>query len=47
MLKNDDSSLDYVQYDAKVQVVAGLIYTLKYKGFDDSGACQVSLAPCR
>ena len=45
-MKYDDSSLDYVQYNASVQVVAGLIYTLTYKGFDESGACQVSLALC-
>lgn len=44
-LESENSSLHYVQYKAEVQVVAGLIYTLKYRGNDESGACKVSEQP--
>lgn len=41
-LTEENTSLHYVQYHAEVQVVAGIIYTLKYKGNNDDGECQVS-----
>ncbi|CAM9128267.1 unnamed protein product [Ascophyllum nodosum] len=39
-LAEENSGLHYVQMNAKVQVVAGLIYTLRYNGNDDDGVCQ-------
>lgn len=40
-LSEANSGLHFVQINAKVQVVAGLLYTLHYKGNDDDGVCQV------
>lgn len=39
------TGLHYVQYKAEVQVVAGIMYTLKYKGNNEDGVCEVSTAP--
>eukprot|EP00904_Undaria_pinnatifida_P001121 jgi/Undpi1/11009/HiC_scaffold_30.g13309.m1 len=38
--KGGHPSLDFVLVRAQVQVVAGLMYTLHYKGNDDQGVCQ-------
>eukprot|EP00903_Cladosiphon_okamuranus_P009288 g8862.t1 len=39
-LKGLNSGLTYIQVKAEVQVVAGMVYTLHYKGNDSEGACK-------
>ncbi|CAM9462164.1 unnamed protein product [Ectocarpus fasciculatus] len=38
-LKEQNSELTYIQVKAEVQVVAGMMYTLQYRGNDAAGEC--------
>ena len=43
----DSSGLHFVLVKAELQVVAGLMYTLRYKGNVGNGVCQVTASDPR